>query len=107
MRIRIFKDPEKYQELIQLLNEKQSYKSISRHFNCDHTSVIYWARKIGIPIKYKPTDPMNSNNISTPDHEHKILKTERINPGKNYASYLREEKERNTKRFVLIQGIVI
>lgn len=112
MRVRVFKDPAKYQELVELLNAKASYLSIARHFHCDHTSVIYWARKIGIPVIEKPIE-MNliiEHRKSIPDKEHPILKEarfERVNLGKNYADYQRELKERGQRFYVLPGGIII
>lgn len=46
---RVFKDPEKLSELVTLLSvENPNYVNIGLHFGCDHTSVIYQAKKLGL-----------------------------------------------------------
>lgn len=109
MKARIFKDPAKYQELLILLNAKASYMSISRHFQCDHTSVIYWARKVGIPAATRPIEiEFMETKVITPDLEHPILKAERLNHGKDcYEAYRLEARERLIPHFILPGGIVL
>ena len=56
---RKFSNPETIKELISLRTElKWSFPKIARHFECDHTSVMYQLRKHGIihtPKKRKKT----------------------------------------------------
>ena len=47
--MRISKDPKKFQELTRMIKDKVPYVQIARKFGIDHSSVIHWARKFGIP----------------------------------------------------------
>lgn len=104
MRIRVFKDRAKYEELVQLLNSPAPYLAIASHFHCDHSSVIYHARKLGIqsgdrPLMKISLFPQPIRN--TEDHRHPILQQEKICEGKSYLEYVQRERERNTKRIVI------
>lgn len=94
MSVRLFKDKEKYDELMQMLERRETYKSIARHFHCDHTSIVYWARKCGIPPKNQIVVIRTRIYIDT---QHPILQKEKLNPGKkSYADYLAESKARSS-----------
>lgn len=43
-----FKDYKRRDEMIKMLKEGKSYKSISVYFGCDHTSIRWWAIKLGL-----------------------------------------------------------
>ena len=45
---RIFSTPEAIAELVALRKKKWKVTKIAEHFGCDHTSVIYHLRKLGI-----------------------------------------------------------
>jgi len=47
-RVDLFKDPEKYDEMIGMLKSGMPYIEISRHFQCDPTTVRSHARKLGL-----------------------------------------------------------
>ena len=118
---KVFKDPEKLAELQWLILEGYSYTSIARHFECDHTSVIWQARRMGVeadpnrsrkpgkaldpnaipPMKHPPTSrllikPQKSNRVDLPLED--TLLGEKINPGlSTYQDYVVAEKKRKLK----------
>lgn len=107
--VRIFKDPDRFKELTEMLTAEVPFLAIARHFHCNHTSVIYHARKMGIePLepfitrhRIKVILPYDSSRVRL-DTRHEILRTEKINSGKgSYVAYLQAEQERKTKRFNL------
>jgi hypothetical protein len=53
MRVHIFRNPEKYQELIRLLKEGKGVSDIARRFGVDHTTILYHKNKIAKNIPYK------------------------------------------------------
>lgn len=107
MRTRIFKEKDKYDELMQMLERRRTYMDIARHFHCNHTSVIYWARKIGIPLKEQAEVIIVRRVSPLDDHEHIILKNDRFSDGKSYAAYKQADKERKRRVFILPNGVVL
>lgn len=105
MKIRIFKDPAKYEELVRMLNDPEySYCAIARYFTCDRTTVMYHARKNGIyvgdRIFIKP-QPVTEVKVFI-DPRHPILQEERVNEGKvSYMEYVQETRDRETKRIFI------
>src|SRR3990167_3187257 len=94
---RIFRDKEKYAELVKLLKDGHSFSSIARHFGVDHTSVIWHARKLGYLSKGKGGFKRTKERVPLPELPPKIIKDtrhpllrEKVAEGKTYAGYLAE-----------------
>lgn len=104
---RIFKDQNKFNEMIQMIEDGLPYTQIAKHFKCDHSSIINWARKLGITpdrkvLNRKIRHPYEPRRDKLPSKPYAILKDaingERINPGKmSYQEYLDAEKARLKK----------
>lgn len=94
---RIFKDKEKYAELVKLIKDGYSNSSIGRYFKCDRTSVIYHRQHLLInTIGIKEIKPKPEEELVKPieDHRHPLLK-EKTREWKTYAEYLADERKRN------------
>lgn len=63
--------PLKMEELKKLLQDNYSYSSIARHFNCDHSSICYQARKLDYPIKKRR--PYNQEEINKMVEDYKQI----------------------------------
>src|SRR3990167_3857008 len=101
MRGTIFKDKSEYEKMIQMIRSGMKYTDIAKHFNCDHTSIVYHAHKLGIkrlPERKNPQRryyPQDKKHSQVQDY---ILR-ERINPGKkNYRAYIKFEEQRIGRR---------
>lgn len=50
---RVFKDGQKLQEMLELLEQGVGLNFLARKFDCHHSSLIYWRKKFQIKIKGK------------------------------------------------------
>lgn len=102
---RIFKDQRKFDEMIQMIEDGVSYSKIAKHFDCDHSSIINWARKIGVtPSNRKARESYRPRKVP-PNKPYTVLKDEvngeKINPGKmSYQEYLEEDERRRWRDFI-------
>lgn len=115
----VFKDKEKFEELMRLLDNPQNSRAgIARHFNCNTSTVTYWdeRRKEGRAVyvgnghmaqvefprrekenfEYKTFNPRVSSTKFLPLQD-KLL-GERINAGRNYLDYVKEEEKREGRK---------
>jgi hypothetical protein len=57
--VRIFKDPEKVEEMVRLRDAGWSWPRLATKYNCDHTSLIYQFRK----FKKLPKGPTRAPGV--------------------------------------------
>src|SRR3990167_2930514 len=101
--VKIFQDITKYQELVNMLRDGVPYSQIARKYGADHSSIMYHARKLGIPTNWgKPRKQEVIRKFKrVPQYksigDFYMEEGERINTGKNYADYLADERKRNPK----------
>jgi len=98
--------PEILQRIIELHNSGESSVKIGKEVGLDHSTVLYHLRRLRDPssIKYStaaliPYKPPPKLPPKPRPLEHPLLEAERlkkINPGKNYAEYLKQNKNKET-----------
>lgn len=88
-------------EMLDLREQGWSYIKLSYRYNCDYTTIIYWCQKLGVvPLvttKIKATFKDNSNNNY--DMDDLKYPEEKVREGKSYVEYLKEESQRNNKKW--------
>jgi len=72
-----------------------SYMVLAEHFNVEKTTIRYLCRKFGLGGSINP--PVHR---TTREKKKSFYTEEAINPGKTYAQYLQEEKDRKRKRLI-------
>src|SRR3990167_1525065 len=105
-RVKIFRDKVKYEELVKMIEEGIPYMTIAKYFSCDHSSIIWHARKLGVKANGgKPRSPIKVKHQSHPRNQRYfplkdvyIENGERINLGKTYQEYLDIEQKRNSPK---------
>lgn len=75
-----------------------SYTRLADHFNVPKTTIRYLCRKFGLSEKTVTTVIVREH--TTVGRTYPTYDEERINPGKTYAEYLKEERERARKRLL-------
>jgi hypothetical protein len=112
MGTRKFRDPAVLDRMLQdYATSGLSTKALGRKYGCDHTSILYMAKKhnvqrgvpVRIDLKIRPTELPKPKPVEPPrpkahDYE-RITKrdhiiNEPINAGKTYAEYLRDYERR-------------
>ena len=95
---------EQMEEVVKLRLAGHSFSEIGRAFGKDHTTIMYHCQKAGInpgktisrrtfiPRKYI-LDKNTNTMLKVPEDP-----SEAVNPGKDYADYVAEEKARNWKK---------
>lgn len=86
----------KYSELETMLAMRKlgaSYTILAEHFNVKKDTIIYLCRKFGLGGAFNPPIPRTTRVV-----KESIYTEDTINPGKTYAQYLQEEKDRKWKR---------
>ena len=104
------KNPDKYQEMLDLIAQGFSYLSIGRKFGLDHTTIIYHARMNGVKANTKRRKGRGGLNLfeeeSPPEIEvpkkkefkYKAILDEEVNHGlPSYKAYREVEESRNEK----------
>lgn len=85
-----------YSELETMLAMRKlgaSYTILAEHFSVRKDTIVYLCRKFGLGGAYNPPIARTTRKAKEP-----LYTEETINPGKTYAEYLKEEKERKWKR---------
>ena len=95
-------------EMVRLRKLGWSSPAIGNKFGLDHSTVLYHLRRVRDPslVKYSTVGVVHTvilTRAKPPPKprplEHPFLESERtkkINPGKNYAEYLKKEKDKET-----------
>lgn len=105
--VKLFRDPENVKKALEMINQGYSYGVIGKVLKCDRTSVMsFHQRSIkGIKFRHQPTLSKKHISFSYADLTKNSLellkeaqnKVEKINPGKSYAEYIKEDVEKNKK----------
>ena len=96
------------QKILLLYQQNITSVEIGKHFGKDHTTILYHLRRMGIPTGIKRPHRGRGRKIILPVKktvEVKVVKTykyahlfeEEVNPGKNYAEYLKAGGKNKTE----------
>lgn len=96
-------DYSQLEEMLALRKLGWSYTVLADRFNVPKTTIRYLCRKFGLAenIQVTVTRPDGRTTTKTPRILHNEM-DEVINPGKSYAEYLQDERDRKWRR--LTQG---
>lgn len=86
-----------YSELERMLALRKlnwSYTELSEEFHVKKMTIRYLVRRFGLAGKYKP--PLRRRH-ATSKYATILYSKEKINPGKSYAEYLKDEETRQRK----------
>lgn len=98
-------------EMLKLRVAGWGYSALGRKFNLDHTTIIYHCKKFNVhpsavalkKVKFWRKEK-EEESVLTPMRPYKYdyLLYEKMNPGKNYAQYLKDvEKRKSAKIWVI------
>jgi len=100
--------PQDVEQIRQLRKSGMSFPAIGRKFNVDHTSIIYWCKKMGLPKQYSKRKGVYPNYYRL---KHPIVQRIKIthtyhNPilnknGSTYKEYLDKENNRIAKTKII------
>lgn len=85
-----------YSELETMLAMRKlgaSYMILAEHFNVKKDTIVYLCRKFGLGGSINPPIPR-----TTRERKRASYTEDTINPGKTYAQYLQDEKDRKWKK---------
>ncbi len=82
---------EHLERMLALRSLRWSYTELAREFAVPKTTIRYLVRRFGLNGKYKP--PI-AGVRTTSKYAHILYARDKINPGKTYAEYLKEDRER-------------
>lgn len=83
----------KLEEMLALRSIGWSYGALAERFGVEKLTIRYICRKFGLADSIKPTIFR-----ATPKPQITFYDEERINPGKSYAEYLQDERDRKWRR---------
>ena len=103
--VKLFRDEKVLQEMLELVKQGHSYAFLSRKFECDRSSILYQARKHKIERLVKIVNPKSPKSYPQDGRTFKLKdyyveNGEKINKGKTYAEYVKEEQDRKWKEFI-------
>jgi IS30 family transposase len=89
-------------QMLRLRSEGMSYPKIGKMFNKDHSTILYWCKRFSVDIgtSVPEADDLDwrINKKPIPNkYKYSALMEETINPGKNYADYLKEAELRKKR----------
>ena len=91
--------------MLDLVKQGYSYRSIALKFECDRSSILYQARKHKIERLVKIVNPKSPKSYPQDGRTFKLKdyyveNNEKINKGKTYAEYVKDEQDRKWKEFI-------
>lgn len=106
--VRVFDDIDKLREMLELRKKGYSFLKLANIYNVDHSSIIYQVQKHRViqPLGIKKVRLVKKGIIPTLADIKQSMenleyeKGERINPGKSYKEYLKDEEKRKFNNLV-------
>ena len=98
-RERIFREPQKLEQLLVMLKRGHSILFLSLYFNCDRSSILFQARKHNVH-KYHGVEKWTKVQIKEWETNHFIrpidnsINGDPITKGKSYEDYKKENEDR-------------
>lgn len=96
-----------YSELERMLALRKlgaSILELSQEFAVPKSTIRYLIRRFGLAGKYKPPIRGKARKSTPSKYETLLYVKETINPGKTYAQYLQEDRERRLRKNVLLRN---
>jgi len=91
------------EEMLALRSLGWSYMALADKFNVPKTTIRYLCRRFGLANNVRVTVLRQDVSTTTSHHIETYTEEDRINPGKTYAEYLQEEKDRKWRKLLQSQ----
>lgn len=93
-----FNEYAQLEEMLALRSLGWSYTALADKYNVPKLTIRYLCRRFGLAGTVTVTTPRQDARTTTESSSTSYSEEEHINPGKSYAEYLQDERERKWRR---------